>query len=704
MQQLQLYIEGTRVELFKNENVSLTQTIQNVKDVKKIFTEFTQSFSVPASKTNNKLFKHFYNIDIDNGFDARRKKNAAIELNGVSFKVGKIKLNGVNLKNNLAHTYRITFFGNTVDMKDILGDDQLSSLGPLNYYSQLYTYDEVLDGLNDYMSGSNNNVLVPLITHTDRMFYDSFVDSAQYTNVYYNTDTDYAENGINWNQFKYALRVQTIIEAIQTEYTIAKGYGANIQFSDDFFNDTSNNEFNDLFLWLHRKKGMVESPSNVSGFVESQVDELGTSSTGGDQGLDNIMSSSFGVMTIGNTEPETDWTMELYLIPQSTDPYSVTVNVDGVVFSFPSAVGNQTLTSSLWDDLGGTYTISIGSSTPITFLAGGIFWYASIDQRADDGSSTISGFQKLENSSSFITSSALEFNITEQIPKMTIIEFLTGLFQMFNLTAYVDETGLIIVRTLDSYYADNTNDPINIDKYLDVKTSVVDAALPFKEITFSYKGLGTLLAKKYEQIWNAGWGSERFTLNSEIYDAPSESYAIQLPFEHMQYERLINVEDSRNTSIQFGYFVDDNLESYFGSPLLFYPIRQTGGEAIAIRNTVAPISVVSLPNYFITSNSVSLDPSTSKSNIHFNIMVNEYTTTSDFTDTLFHTKYRTYIRDVFSPTRRLTKVTAYLPMNIFLNLKLNDIIELGQSNYLINSLKTNLNTGKTQFELLNTVI
>ena len=172
----------------------------------------------------------------------------------------------------------------------------------------------------------------------------------------------------------------------------------------------------------------------------------------------------------------------------------------------------------------------------------------------------------------------------------------------------------------------------------------------------------------------------------------------------MQYERLINVEDSRNTSIQFGYFVDDNLESYFGSPLLFYPIRQTGGEAIAIRNTVAPISVVSLPNYFITSNSVSLDPSTSKSNIHFNIMVNEYTTTSDFTDTLFHTKYRTYIRDVFSPTRRLTKVTAYLPMNIFLNLKLNDIIELGQSNYLINSLKTNLNTGKTQFELLNTVI
>jgi len=50
MQELQLYIEGQRLELFKDESVSLTQTIQNVKDVSKIFTSFTKTFSVPASK------------------------------------------------------------------------------------------------------------------------------------------------------------------------------------------------------------------------------------------------------------------------------------------------------------------------------------------------------------------------------------------------------------------------------------------------------------------------------------------------------------------------------------------------------------------------------------------------------------------------------------------------------------------------------
>ena len=55
MLNLQLYIEGTEVELFKDESVSLTQTLQNVKDISKIFTDFTKTFNVPASKENNTL-------------------------------------------------------------------------------------------------------------------------------------------------------------------------------------------------------------------------------------------------------------------------------------------------------------------------------------------------------------------------------------------------------------------------------------------------------------------------------------------------------------------------------------------------------------------------------------------------------------------------------------------------------------------------
>ena len=44
----------TRLDLFKDETISVTDTIQDVRDIAKVFTQFSQSFSVPASKTNNK--------------------------------------------------------------------------------------------------------------------------------------------------------------------------------------------------------------------------------------------------------------------------------------------------------------------------------------------------------------------------------------------------------------------------------------------------------------------------------------------------------------------------------------------------------------------------------------------------------------------------------------------------------------------------
>jgi hypothetical protein len=91
--------------------VSLTQSIQNAKDIDKIFTSFSKTFSLPASKINNKIFKHYYNFDIVGGFDARiRKVPANIELNSLQFtEKGLYKLNGVDLKNNKADIYKNYF-------------------------------------------------------------------------------------------------------------------------------------------------------------------------------------------------------------------------------------------------------------------------------------------------------------------------------------------------------------------------------------------------------------------------------------------------------------------------------------------------------------------------------------------------------------------------------------------------------------------
>ena len=43
MANFQLLIQNQRVELFNDESVSLTQTIQDIKDISKVFTDFTKS-------------------------------------------------------------------------------------------------------------------------------------------------------------------------------------------------------------------------------------------------------------------------------------------------------------------------------------------------------------------------------------------------------------------------------------------------------------------------------------------------------------------------------------------------------------------------------------------------------------------------------------------------------------------------------------
>jgi hypothetical protein len=704
MRRLQLYIGTERVDLFKDETVSLTQTIKNVKDLAKVFTEFTQTFSVPASSVNNKIFQHYYNFDISNGFDARKKADARLELNDLPFKDGKIALQGVELKNNVAHTYKITFFGNTVNLKDILGDAQLSSLSFSDYYNRDYDFATV----TSVMEAGVTPFIVPLITHTNRLIYNGvahavFNPEDTINNIAaHNADT---QNGVEWNQFKYAVRLQTIIDAIETKYNIA--------FSNDFFNNVNNEQFATLFMWLHRKSGSVDRPTQVE-VIQTKLQDL-IVKTGSDEKISTVQN---GIITVNAPIGVTPATFKLELDPfDNAVTYNVQVLKNGgtVIGELNGVQGDQTLNISagangLEDN--STYLIQfsgVGLSFAINAIDVTISWI--------DGFNNTFGSDTYHNEFAFTTSDVFEFNIVEQLPKMKIIDFLSGLFNMFNLTAYVNDVGTIVVRTLDSYYLDSTQ-VYNIDKYLDTTKSTSDIALPFNEISFSYKGLGTLLAKQFEQLTNSGWGSLSYTLNGGIYDAPSEPYKIELPFEHMQFERLYDAGQSTTTStdIQWGYSVNENLQSYIGEPLLFYAIGIVNGDPIRIRNT-ADSAVEDITDYVIPSNSQALSPSTNKFNIHFQNELNEYLANEptgggfapvspalQFTDTLFETEYKEYIQDVFNFRRRLLKVTAYLPMKVYYNLKLNDLIELGQDSYKINSMKTDLTTGKTEFELLNTIL
>ena len=671
MQKIQLYIEGQRVDLFDDESVVLTQTIQNVKDVQKVFTDYSKTFTLPATKENNKIFKHYYNNSITNGFDGRSRVSATLELNYLKFKKGKIKLEGVDLKNNVPYSYKVRFTGNTVTLKDLLGEDKLGALTDLNSNTLVYNAANVKSKLQ--ANPASSDIIVPLITHTQRLGYNSNSSANESGNVYYESGGGANLHGVSWDDLKFAIRIDTIIQAIETNY--------NISFSDDFFTSTNTPYYN-LFMWLHRKKGYVESPTATE--VESLVNTWTTTSVG--QTITTMANTS--TLYVGGT-PDRYTKLDLKLRTTSGFSYSVSVQLNGTqIYNSGSVTGDLDITK---DDLGtsqGSYNVIIQSSQNITFSQ--VTW--------DIGYKLLAGLEVFNTytSAAFSHTNAFDFIITQQIPDLKIIDFLTGIFKMFNLTSYIDnDTDEVIVKTLDEFYDDGV--AYDITEFIDRDKSSVNVALPFKEITFEHGDTKTFLSAKHSQLFNKTWAKTEYTSGENL---DGKIYKVKTPFSQLKNERLIDTNTDTLTSIQYGFFVDDNQAPYYGKPLLFYPILNSGN-SISFLDTTSSHSEVTL--YNVPSNSVALSSSTSKYNINFNNEINEYTADNTFTDTLFEAYHSDYISDVFDVTNRLTKVTAYLPLRILLNYTLADRFNISGTTYKINSIKTNMLTGKSDLELLNDI-
>ena len=756
MQIIELYISDTRVDLFKDESVTITDTIKNIKDISKVFTTFSQQFSLPASKTNNKIFKHFYNYDIDNGFDARARVDALIKLNGVDYKDGKIKLNSVTLKDNKPHSYKIVFYGKTVDLKDIVGEDKLNNLQFVEVKASGTTTSTTADKLIDsgasfnttasegdrvhnttdgtyatitsvdsntqltinsdiFISGegyevllspiwendsveqklqlqpdtAKNSLIVPLISHTLQLYYEDGTHITGDGNLWVDSGGGTHNHGVSYTDLKFALRVHSIIEAIENTYS-------EINFTTDFFNTTNYNYYN-LYMWLNRKSGEVSTSTSASSFQFTINSWSGGNIEQGGAGL----GSTYGI-TSDFADFGTSFSVS---IADSTTAYTIEFYRNNNLVYSTSRTASQ-----------GAYTLGTTEFGDIDTLAG--TWHAVISADAsviisnisitlrglifdDFGGST--NYTNVISSGNITTPDVSTFDIADQMPEMKVIDFITGLFKMFNLIAFKNGDGDIEVRTLDndsseSYFNLSTVNTYDIGEYIDVTQSQVDVALPFKEVKFEYDDLKSFFAVNHEQLFNQSWGTEQWNEDSESLRIDGAIYNVKLPFAHFKYERLIDLDSGALTSIQWGWSVNENQNSYKGKPLLFYPIRNSGTD-IQYRDTASSHKAIS--NYNVPSNSRYLDNASGEDNINFGTMLNEYDRpVTTFSGTLFQNYYYNYITNIFKLKSRIIKVTAYLPMRIVLNYKLNDIIIINNKEYRINSIKINLLNNKTDLELI----
>ena len=674
--EVQLYIQDTRVDLFQDESISVTDSIQNVSDISKVFTPFSKQFNLPASSTNNRLFKHYYNFDIQDGFDARFTVDARIEINHVPFKSGKLRLNGVGMKENHPHTYKVVFFGEPNSLKELFGDEDLNTLNSLSTYDIDYSGSDFLNAFKTGLettgvnatSTANRNIVVPTILLNNFYTYDT-----PSTNRLDNVNFPVLQPDL-----KAAIKVKRIIEAIQTQY------GITFNMADDGSTKTffGSDVFDELYLWLHREKSPISAP-------ETDPPTFGVDTTTKNKKLtfsDFTYASGDGdILTANKLVVASGDTYGLRLV---LDP-SVTNNTGEII------IKDKTTNELLFYRENVPFNSSSNLSAPLMNLTSG-----SLDSRTYDLEFRINcqvnvnfgalsaGLVITKNSATIHNYSNSAFSlgsnlfIQDYIPKMKVIDFLTGLFKMFNLVAYSKKgTSTIFIQTFDDFMTIGTSR--DITEYIDINQSTIDRPVPYNQINFKYSPPVTQTSLRFVNQFSQVFGDLNYS-SPEKYDG--QAFSIDAPFERTV---LINLQDNSGslTNNIIGWFVDADGKTTLGKPYLFFN-RVVDSSS----NTITTLNITA---YNAPSN-VSSDENHT---LNFGAEYDEFNGDVN-TNSLFSRFYQQYVVQTYNQNGRIIKVSANLPVSFVLNYGVNDIIVIDGQEYYINSIQTDLTTGKSQLELI----
>lgn len=743
-QKVQLFINNQEVDVFQDGSINIQSSIKDVREPGKIFTDFSKNFKLPASDTNNKLFKHYYNFSIE-GFDAAVAKEARIEINYKVFREGYIMLEGVDLKYNKPYSYRVTFYGNLRFLREKLDNTKLRELKFLkNFYLD---YEPTgTDSVYEFLTSSKNitdetgtshtqPLVVPLITHTDRLYYNS--DTAYYGeledgNLYYTTTSPNTyplngkRNGVAWDQLKPAIRIDIIIKAI--ELLLSEEEEQTVSFSTDFFNSTNLDYYN-LYMWLHQKEGKILS-EETEGKITTLIDKFsigkivryvsGTNAVGFTANFINSSGIASGAaadkvkITIDSPKVDTVLARLSLVSSDTTTKYDVKIERNGVTYKeFTQEVQTGT-TDYLETDLDeGTYTFTVitDSGASINFDSGfELRLIARIDRDYIDGNVNV--LDVVRTASSLSTNATGVFYTHENLPDITVLEFLSSIFKMFNLVAEVRNDSAtqktIVVKTLDNFYTSSIVET-DLTSKIDISSSTVNKTIPYTKITFEYEDTGSLLAKQHKETDNITWGGESANIKGD--SKYEKEYVVKPSFGHMKFEKLKDDNTGDFSDIQVGFSVTKSNEDdtagtqekynpYIGKPVLFYPILISGETIPYTYNDRA--AAVFTSSYFIPSNTV--DTQISLTN-HFGAEINEYSVNVDgsesYKDNLYSLYYKNYIKSVFNPKNRLTKLKANLNNSFISSFSLADTIVVSGEKYNINSINLDIVTGKADLELIS---
>ena len=503
-----------RLDLFDDEKISITSSIQNINDISKIFTDFSQSFTVPASKKNNRILKNWWENSIDNGFDARKRKNSYIELDTINFKNGKLQLEKSSFKEGICDSYTLTFFGSLISLKDTFNGLLLKDLntGEFDFsYSAAGVRTKVTTQTND-------NVKFPLISSLNAWTYAGIST---------------IEGTINASELFPALRLRKVLELIENKF--------NITF-EGYFIDTDSRFLN---AYLLLKNAEVFTIKYQPIYINYQT-KVGTANY-----IDFNLGTGQMTFTANPTIQKRTVTVNITNSVANV-PFTLYCYKDSLVASsvkLISIVGTQN--ALLFEKLGGDedlskYTFRIGYEGNSSFTSNAIL------ETTQSGI----GATSMTITQSLTQTPPSTINIASYMPDQKIEDFFSGVLKMFNLTCYSEQENVYKIEQLESYYFNGNK--VDLSKYIKTDKLDIDRNKLYNKINFQFEKSENLISSNYLSNNRISYGD----LMAE-FENDGSSYEVKLPFENILFSGVAS-------NLSLGYLLKTDLKAYIPKPIILY--------------------------------------------------------------------------------------------------------------------------------------
>ena len=659
-----------RVDLFDDEKISITSSIQNINDISKTYTDFSQTFTVPATKQNNKIFRHWYDNSNDIPFSTLVKADAYIEIDTIPFRKGKIQLESANVVDGQTQEYSITFIGTLGNLKDTFAGKYLKDLTLDTSYNFNYTPNEVISRVVN--SVPSQNIMFPLISSNRTWNYGS--GNAE--------DISNENYPIRYNELFPALRLRAVLNMIETQFGI--NFDGTVDEPSTFLTDA---RFTNAFLYLKNKDNFIFVPSNEVFTFQTSTGFPTIYGTGW-QSCD-FTNYTFKSGSGSSTTYVRRIKINLYPT-QSNITYVVNlfnVSTNELVYTtgnINSIIGLQqfTLFSDVFANYQNTdFQVRISSFSNLTFSSSS---YIELSFRI---SPSVFVYQNLYKTSAQ-TVNVGNLSIRNYMPEIKIEDFFSGLLKMFNLTCYSNDGINYTVEQLESYYGAGSD--IDITKYVLQDKKALNRVKTYKRINFEYEKSESFVNVNFNSVNGIEYGSLYYENNPKT---EGEEYSVKLPFENLNFINLFG-------SLQTGYCLKTDLQKYIPNPVILYDYNPAGTtDAGVFFYTSESLSGTGQPRNLYKAFGQETLISGETYGLNFNQQ--QSTLTNEIVDnSLYQNYYSNYFNNIYNLKARLVKVSAILPTSVLTSLKLNDSIIIRDAKYLINSYTTDLTTGLVQFELL----